>query len=87
MNRKEKRKQLHWEIYQYYLSYLMDHGKPPLLEEIGKKFNFTRQRAHQVIIAMEREGYIVKTDKPTRTYYPIISRELFNQRSSINQLK
>lgn len=47
-------------------SYLAAHGRPPALKEIAAALGVSRQRATQLVIALERAGHVVRGVVPLR---------------------
>jgi len=59
------------KIYQFCLNFVAKKGKIPTLEEIGKKFGFSRSRAGQILKRLEEDGYVLKLSRGRRLYLPM----------------
>jgi len=60
------------DIYQWYLNFMTEKGRPPTLREIGKNYGHSKQRAAQILNRLGEEGYLVKLKKYPYQYIPNI---------------
>jgi hypothetical protein len=58
------------KYYRFYIDFLFKKGRVPTLEEFGKEFGFSRQRAGQILERLNKEGYLLKLRKYHSPYYP-----------------
>ncbi len=67
----QKSKEYNKKIFLWIVNYFEDNNKIPTLEEIGKAFNFSRERARQKMAQMVRDGWIIKKGKGRAgAYFP-----------------
>jgi len=69
------------KYYRFYVDFLFNKGRVPTLEEFGKEFGFTRQRAGQILERLHKEGYLVKLRRYHKPYYPDL---IFKGRNNIS---
>ena len=71
MNNIEQSKEYNKKIFLWIVDYFFFNDRMPTLEEIGREFNFTRERARQKIGQMVRDGWIIKKGKgKSGAYFP-----------------
>ena len=71
MNNIEQSKEYNKKIFLWIVDYFFFDDRMPTLEEIGREFNFTRERARQKIGQMVRDGWIIKKGKgKSGAYFP-----------------
>ena len=51
------------KIYHWYLDFGIKNGKYPTFQEIADEFNFTLERARQMMNKLEEKGYVIKVEK------------------------
>ena len=67
----EQSKEYNKKIFLWIVDYFFFNDRIPTLEEIGREFNFTRERARQKIGQMVRDGWIIKKGKgKSGAYFP-----------------
>jgi len=70
-NQIEQSKENNKKIFLWIVDYFEENNKMPTLEEIGRQFNFTRERARQKMEKMVKYGWIIKKGKgKAGAYFP-----------------
>jgi len=51
------------EYYNWYMNQILNKGRSPTYDEIGKHFKFSKEYARLVMMEMANEGYLIKMNR------------------------